>query len=217
MKNLSVAQEYFILAVNEKGVIPSLNMESFICLVAGGLFELQMNDSIEINDKMIAVINPLPEKLNHLKSLYDFINNSDSIKINRLIEKYTISLTDKNINILIDDIGNSLEKLNIVNLGKAGLFGTKNSYKPQKEYISLVIDKIRSEVLEDSEISDEVALLTVLLEKSTYLKQYFSKFEQKEIKNKINELCKTPKGKFVNNMIEHIMAIVMIPIISSTI
>ena len=239
MKDLSVVQEYFILAVNEKGVISSLNMQSYVCLVAGGLLELQMNDCIEIDDKMIFVINPLPEKLNHLKSLYDFINKSDSIKINKLIETYSFSFPNKNLNMLIDDIGNSLEKLDIVKLGKAGLFGAKNSYKPEKEYISLVIDKIRSEVLEDIEVSDEVALLTVLLEKSTYLKQYFSKFEQKEIKNKINELCKTPKGKVVNNMIEHaflgltmeefimnktvnnvighIMVIVIIPIISSTI
>lgn len=212
MKNLSVSQEFLICSVNEKGKISSLNTNIPICIVSGALLELKLNDCIEINKNMITVINPLPQGLSHLKSLYEFINKSDYINMKKLMETYNLSLTGKNINELIKDIGNSLDSLNLVEVKKAGFMDIRDAYIPQREAIHNIIDKIRSEMLEDVQVTDEVALLVILLDKSNILKKYFSEFEKKDINDKIQKFAKTSQGKMVNDMIEHITMIMVMPL-----
>ncbi len=55
----------------------------------------------------------------------------------------------------------------------------------KKDIITGIIEKIRAELLEDGEISEDVIVLTALMDKVGNLKDYFSKHEQKELKNRI--------------------------------
>ena len=48
------------------------------------------------------------------------------------------------------------------------------------------------------------AALTALLDKSGCLKEYFSKFEQKEIKQRLKEIAASPNGRLVGEMVEYI-------------
>ncbi len=75
---------------------------------------------------------------------------------------------------------------------------------PSKEAINRVVDMVRSELLEDDTVTDEVAALTALLDKSGCLKEYFSKFEQKEIKQRLKEIAASPNGRLVGEMVEYI-------------
>ena len=77
---------------------------------------------------------------------------------------------------------------------KAGLFGSKTAFAPSKEAINRVVDMVRSELLEDGTVTDEVAALTALLDKSGCLKEYFSKFEQKEIKQRLDAMTANKTG-----------------------
>ena len=62
-----------------------------------------------------------------------------------------------------------------------------------------MVDMVRSELLEDDTVTDEVAALTALLDKSGCLKEYFSKFEQKEIKQRLKEIAASPNGRLVGD------------------
>lgn len=58
--------------------------------------------------------------------------------------------------------------------------------------------------MEEGTITEEVIALVVLLEKSKLIKTYFSKFEQKEIKNKMKELINSPVGQEIKDMVQYI-------------
>lgn len=204
MNDLSISQEYFMCAVNEKGKIPGFHTEKLVCLVASGLLELQLENCISIENKKVTVIKALPESLSHLKPLYDFINQGRPVKIDKILEAYNYSVTDKRLTELMNSIGKPLVDMNLAEISKPGILSSKIGYQPKKEALHSVIGKIRSEMLEEGEVTEDVAALVILLDKSKCLKEYFSKFEQKEMKEKLTAIVKTPSGKLVKQMVEYV-------------
>ena len=51
MKDLSITQEYLICSLNEKGRLSNLSNEQSICLLIGGLLELQNRGFAQIQNK----------------------------------------------------------------------------------------------------------------------------------------------------------------------
>lgn len=87
---------------------------------------------------------------------------------------------------------------------KTGLLGNKEAFAPKKEAVTGVIEKIRAELLEDGDVSEDVIALTVLLDKSGQLKEYFSKYEQKELKEKLEVIRKSEAGTTVKELLWYI-------------
>lgn len=204
MKDLAITQEYLVCALNSKGKISGVNVEKSVCLIASGLLELQLEECIKIENKKVAVVSSLPNEKLYLKPLYDFVNKSKPIKLEKILEEYLYSVTDKNLQELINSIGKSLENLGVVEATSTGIFKNKTAYIPNREVVNYVIDMIRSELLEDVELTEDIAVLTTLLEKSKLLKTYFSEYEQKEIKNKLKEIKKSDTSKMIKEMIAYI-------------
>lgn len=204
MKDLAITQEYLVCALNSKGKISGVNVEKSVCLIASGLLELQLEDCIKIENKKVAVINNLPKEKLYLKPLYDFVDKSKPVKLEKILEEYLYSVTDKNLQELINSIGKSLENLGVVKATSAGILKNKTAYIPNKEVVNYVVDMIRSELLEDVELTEDIAVLTTLLEKSKLLKTYFSEYEQKEIKNKLKEIRNSDTSKMIKEMIAYI-------------
>lgn len=204
MKDLTITQEYLICAVNEKGKISGFSTEKLVCFVAAGLLELQLEKCISIDKKKVNKIGELPVNKKHLKPLYDFINQPKPVNIEKVLEAYNYSITDKRLNELMETVGVALEDMGLAESAKAGVFGNKKSYVPKKEAINRVIDMVRAELLEDGEVTEDIAALVILLEKSKSLKRYFSEFEQREMKNKLKEIVNSPNGKMVKDMVEYV-------------
>lgn len=217
MKDLSIIQEYFICIVNEKGKISGFSIEKPVCFVAAGLLELQIEKCVSIDKKMVTVTRELPEEKNYLKPLYDFVNQSKPVKLEKLLEAYHYSITDKKWNELMESVGSSLQTMGLVEAGKTGLLGNKKSFVPAKNAVNGIVEKVRAEVLEDGELTEDVAALVILLEKSKSLKTYFSEFEQKEIKTRLKEIADTPNGKMIKYMVEYVenMIVVMTAVIAT--
>ena len=106
---------------------------------------------------------PVPEELSFLDSLYDFIHVGKPVKVEKILEEYTYSMTDKRLKRLMADLGRSMEEDGITKEVVSGLFGGKSSYVPNQEAVELVIDKVRAEMLEEGTVTEEVAALIVLL------------------------------------------------------
>lgn len=204
MRDLAITQEYLVCALNSKGKISGVNVEKSVCLIASGLLELQLEECIKIENKKVTVINSLPKEKLYLKPLYDFVNKSKPIKLEKILEEYLYSVTDKNLQELINSIGKSLENLGAVKTTATGILKNKTAYIPNKEVVNYVVDMVRSELLEDVELTEDIAVLTTLLEKSKLLKTYFSEYEQKEIKDKLKEIKKSDTSKMVKEMIAYI-------------
>ena len=60
------------------------------------------------------------------------------------------------------------------------------------------------------------AALTALLDKSGCLKEYFSKFEQKEIKQRLKDIAASPNGRLVGEMVEYIYNMIAIMTVLTT-
>lgn len=213
MKDLSITQEYMICTVNGKGTISSYNQKAVACLVVSGLLEMELAKCISINDKKVSVCAELPEGMAYLKPLYNVINQDKPMEIAKVIEAYTVAFTNKKLYELEDALMASLQEAGVVEPVKAGLLGNKDSYAPQKDIVTGIIEKIRAELLEDGEISEDVIALTALMDKVGNLKDYFSKYEQKELKNKMEAIKKSEAGTLAKEMIQHIEALDMAAII----
>lgn len=207
MTDLSVIQEYMLCAVNDKGVIPAMDTEKQVCLVAAGLLELQLEGCVVIEGKTLRAAAPLPEGRAYLEPLDGFIREKEAMKLSALVEAYCLSLTDKRLRALWDAVGGSLAALGLAEAGKAGLLGNKTAYVPCREAVGSVVEMLRAEVLEDGAVSEDAAALAVLLERGKCLKPYFSAFEQKEIREKLRRITASPEGRLVKEMVEHVEGI----------
>ena len=205
MKDLTITQEYMICALNEKGKMSEmLGVEKIVCFVASGLLEMKLEGCIAMEKKKVRVISDLPEKLAHLKPLYDYINRYESVKIEKIIEEYTYTFTDKRFYELVDSVGKSLAEINMAEEIEKGILGKRKYYIPTKDAVHYVIDMIRSELLEEGEITEDIVLLTILLAKGKIIKKYFSEYEQKEMKLRLKEILNSADGHMVQEMIDHI-------------
>ena len=174
MRDLSITQEYLICTLNKKGALPSTNPKASVCMIIGGLLEMQMEKCISMEDKKVIVSAELPEHMSYLKPLYDVINQKKPMKAQKVVETYYASFTSKKLNMLLDALLDELKSADAVESVKTGLLGSKEAFAPKKEAVISVIEKIRAELLEDGDVSEDVIALTVLLDKSGQLKEYFS-------------------------------------------
>ena len=204
MRDLSIAQEYMICAVNTKGKISGFSTEKLVCFIAAALLELQLENCVKIDKKRVTVIDSLPEEKQYLKPLYDFLDQSKPVRLEKIVETYNYSMTDKKLNELFNSIGTSLNHIGLAKVVKTGISGRRNAYIPTAEAVHYAIDMIRAELLENVEITEDIASLVILLEKSKTLKVYFSKYEQNEIKKKIREITNSDTGKMIKAMIDYV-------------
>ena len=86
----------------------------------------------------------------------------------------------------------------------------RKNYVPTKQAVHDVVDLIRSELLEDGEITEDIACLVALLERSKIMKEYFSSFEQKEIRHKLKEIVNSDSGLLIKEMIDYIENLIAI-------
>ena len=208
MKDLSIVQKYMVCTVNDKGVFPFASVEErTLGLVAGALLELQMEGCIAVDDKKVSVAGALPQDKGYLKPLYDFIREKQSVKLYVVVDAYNFSWTDKRINELRDAVGGSLVQLGAASACKAGLLGKQAGYLPGPETVRSVVEQMRAELLEEGPVSDETAALVALLERVKCLKAYFSAFEQKAVRQKIEALTQSPEGKMVRDMMTYLQII----------
>ena len=159
MKDMTLTQQYFTCAVNGKGKIPGLSTERQVCLLAAGLLELQMEGCISIDKKQICIAAPLPAAKQYLAPLYAFLDKPRPVKMEKLLEAYTYSFTDRYFKELMASVGKQLATMGLARQTAGGVFGTV-SYVPAKEAIHGVTDMMRAELLEEGEVTEEIAALT---------------------------------------------------------
>lgn len=210
MKDLNLIQKYLICAVNEKGKLTSFSIEKGICFLAGGLLQLQLDECIAVEKKLITVTAPLPEKSSNLKPLYDYLNKPKPVKLEKLLEAYHFSFGNKRVCELLDSVGASLAEMGLSETTKAGLFSGRKGCLPKEETITGVVDQMRAELLEEGEVTEDTLALTALLEKSGLLKGYFSKFEQKQLKGRLAEIKNSKTAMLIRQMVDYIELLITV-------
>ena len=204
MQKLSITQEYLLCSLNEKGGF-FLDAKPMSCLVLSGLLEMQMAKCIYIYDKKVHVQAGLPEHLAHLRPLYNVINRDKPMTVKEVVvDNYALTFTGKNWEELFGSLIESLKEADVVQPVQAGLFGKKVKYAPKKEIVAEIIEKIRESLSESGEMSEDVIVLTALLDAAGKLKDYLSKYEQKELKDKIQAIKNSESGAVLKELMDYI-------------
>lgn len=213
MNELSIAQEYLLCTLNEKGKLPALNTEVPVCLTAGAILELMVEGCIAIENKKACVKKPLPQKLFYLQTLYDYVAEKPQT-LSKIAEEYNFTFLDKRLNTLLDDVGATLIQGGYAQSQQGGTFKKKDLVIPKKDAVEKVVQKIRAELLETGKMSEEVVALVCLLEKSGQIKRYFSAYEKKALKERLAEIKKDENNKVIGELVDTIndMMTVMIVI-----
>lgn len=215
MKDLSVSQSYLLCTLNESGKLPAMSIEAPVCLLAGGLIDLIFAKCVALGtDKKISIVDELGEENQHLISLYTFIKESKPMKVDALASQYAATFTDKQLKLLMKDIGASLCELGYTTAENGGLFGKTPCFIPDKTMVDHVIQSIRAELLEDGTVSDNMIALVSLMGQSGQIKRYFSKYEKDQLKARLKEIKDSDSHKLVKEMVDYIET--MIAIIAAT-
>lgn len=106
--------------------------------------------------------------------------------------------------LLIKDIANELELKQCIVKSNTGILVKKDSFIPNEKCTDMIVEKLRAELLEEGNITEEVIALASLLEKSNLLKKYFSSHESKKLKARVKEIRNTSENKLVKEMIEYV-------------
>lgn len=216
MKDLSLTQQYMLCTLKENGKLPALGLEKTLCLSASGVLELLMEDILAFDGKKLRINGPLPQKKEYLSPVYEMIEKKQPVKFETVVEFFTVSLTDTNINRLIDHVGESLVQAGCVQKEKGGLFGGKNLYLPKQSDVDAVVQRIRAEILEDGEISEDIVALAALLHKSGDLQRYFSAYERKDFKQRMKEIKENPGSEMIRRAAEYIDSLLVLMIVAAT-
>ena len=74
----------------------------------------------------------MPEEKSYLRQVYDIVVKKQPVKFENVIEYFSFNFTDKYINGLVEDIGESLAELGCVRKEKGGFMNGKTLYIPMK-------------------------------------------------------------------------------------
>ena len=85
---------------------------------------------------------------------------------------------------------------------KGGLFGNSTYFIVNPKEVDHVIQTIRAEILESGTMSEEMIALASLLEKSGHIKRFFSKYENKQVKERISEIRKESSNQLVKEVVD---------------
>lgn len=204
MNTLSLTQEYFLCSVGEKGCYSAFDTEKGLCLTAAAVLELLLDGVLAMEGKTVSAAAPLPTAKQYLASLYTLVEEKQPVKIETIVEQYSFSFSDKYIRCLTEDVGDSLVQLGCAAREAGGLFGGKTVYRPDAEMRDHVVQKIRAELLEDGQLSNDIIALTALLNKSGDLSAYFSAYEKKDLKRRLQEIKTSSENQVVTRMMDYL-------------
>lgn len=214
MKDLSTTQQYFLCILKKNGKISSFEMEKTTCLAASAVVELLMDDILSLDGKKVSVQAPLPEKKSYLRQVYDIVQKKQPVKFESVVEYFSFNFTDKYMNGLVEDLGESLVELGCVQKEKGGFMNGKTVYIPNESDVDYIVQSIRAELLEDGEISEDIVVLTALLNKSRDLQRYFSSYEKQALKKRLNEIRENPQNELIHKATEYIDTLFLLFIVA---
>ena len=200
MNRKSTAQEYYTLMIDKNGLMPAMHRdEAGAGLAASAFMDLTVNDIVAVEKKKITLIKELPDSLIYLEDLYTYLKEKSRQMEKMMTDFYAGSRNKK----LAEKIGESLCKDGAAVEEKGGLFAPKRVFIPEKAYKDELIGMIRSAVKEEEMAPRDVALVW-LLQQTNCLKQYFSKHESDQLKQKLKEMKKDPQNKQLAEMIDYV-------------
>lgn len=203
MSRKTITQEYFVLAVNEKGSMPPMRREEASAgIVAAGIMDLLLHGVITMEKKRITVSRALPEELTSLSSLYGYLQEKQRTA-DKVMSDYVAS-TGKRLRELMTETGEALSAAGAARRAEGGFLGSRTVYIPEQACREEVTGHLKSAVAGDGEMTPHDMALLCILKETKNLNQYFSEAEKGVLKAKVKELKNHPQNRQLADMINYV-------------
>ncbi|OMF29767.1 hypothetical protein BK133_17355 [Paenibacillus sp. FSL H8-0548] len=191
LKNLSIPQEFVLLALDsETNMLKSIfRMHVGLYTVMACIVELSINGNVTFeDDDTVRISNSASTGEKYLDRLLEIITAEKPKKLKEWVS-YFYYFKQKEI-----------YKMVIESLADKGVLEIENTevlfIVPVKKYLDVantrnhIVEKIRAELLEHGNVEDHTLALVLFLNIKNMLNDYFSDYEQKTLKQKLEILRK---------------------------
>lgn len=191
MKRISIVQDYLLLALKKDGTLPLADRRALVCILAGGLVELKLAQSIRMDplDRIVTQGSLHPEQ-EYLSPLFQWIQAQEPVTVERLSSEYASWIISRQMSPLILAIGKALAGKGAVFVTNGSLFTDLPGFVPVPAAVEEVVVRLRRELLDLTRLTGETAVLADLLEKSGSLKRHFYMYEVDEMDRVLKNIKK---------------------------
>ena len=201
---LLLVDEFFLCSLDNAGKM--IGKDKTKVFFIAGVVTLEMEKVINIkSDGDIEILTDLPEELERLKEIYNFVKKSSNKSLGDVYMDY--DLMDSYELRYFEDVGDYLTKHLYVETveGKKGLLKKHaNQYPIIRQCVNPIVMRLRAELLDDAEITNDTLMLAYLLYKNEILHTFFSDYEMDDIRKELHRLKEEPTNKDINEVINAI-------------
>ena len=165
---MKIAEEYVLLCERAQ----KLKYHPKLTTAAAILYDLILMDAVRLDNSGMLHVNPdfNESKLEaHEKTLFQEIKKHSSKKLWAMIMKHYAFLDSNRFH-------------------KAVLQKCEQEKRNTEKQISAVVEELRADLLEEGRVTEESAVLTLLLKQAKILKYYFSDYECKTLSKRLKEI-----------------------------
>ena len=202
MKNRSVTQSYLLCTLKERNRLASYSAEKGMCLVAGSVLELLLDGVLAFDGKRLTAAAPLPPEKDYLAPVYGFVGEKQPVKPEKVIENFSLQFTNRNLDALLERVGASLEAAGCARREQGGLLGGTTVYVPEPAALDAAVQ--------------EIAALTLLLDRSGDLAKFFSAYEKKDLKKRLKALENDPQYALIKRVADYVEALLVMIVVAAT-
>ncbi|EQB89793.1 hypothetical protein J2Z44_004001 [Clostridium punense] len=196
--NLSITEEFVTLTLLGKSMFKSKKLRlgnDKAYTITSAFIELFLDEKIALNEKQqVVVTNSDLTGKQYIDLILATLASKKPMKLIRWIEHlYVNSKLGSNI---CNSIAESIISKKVLELEtKDVLLGNRKEYKDINNIGDCIIQKIRAELLEDGQIGESTLYLALLADGNKMLMRYFSEYEYKAIKEKMEQLYETKESE----------------------
>lgn len=197
--DLSISEKYFLLAVNKPRTgIHGYRHRVKACFAASALVDLLLRGCIDLEGRKVLVTAPLPEDLDYLAPLYDYLKTKPAVSLSRIERLFKFGTVHKRGHKLFDSVGAHLREKDLIEKNEK-----RNHIKT--EAVETVLTDLETAFAGQPSIED--ITLAVLLDSSQLLKKYLPKAEKNAIHGQLKVIQKQQNqdiqkiGKIIHTMV----------------
>lgn len=204
MAGTTLTQKAYLLMVNEKGELPKASLTPEICFVGTAYATLMDEGHLALSKSgIVKGRGELSSDLAHLSSVFDYVKTKEPTIID-FAKRLNSVVSSRNSGKLVEAVGASLAEMGMAHEVKKTFMGRRR-YAPNPDARRLLLDAIRSEMVDKGEKVPGIAALSITLDYAEMLEDFFTKEEARAIKKRNDEaLASSEVPRAVLQMVSYI-------------
>lgn len=191
---LTLSEEFVLLSLDKRLHRFKINFRTYQETYTAGIvfIELLLDNWIRLDEKgRVQISKDGDSGMPYLDLVLHEVGKASRPKTLKKWVKYFYS-RKKRLHAIFNSVVEGLERNKAVQIDKDKLLGVipKEKLVPDNSQIDLVIERIRAELLEKGKVEHQTIALCFLLAKLKLLRSYFSKHEEKRLKERLEQLQK---------------------------